>query len=184
MIDGYKAEFEGVIQVAKLMCVAARTAPKTKGMDSIVTRILVGKEELERLAEVMDKLADELGYKFFKRDADNIRRSFAVVLIGVKMDKPLNLDCQACGFKNCLELFKHIREMKCFRAPLCAMKLIDLGIAVGSAVKIASTMNVDNRIMFSVGVAAVKAGLIDADIAMGIPLSAYGKNIYFDRKKR
>lgn len=181
MISGDKAEFEGVLQVAKLMCVAARTAPKTKGMDSIVTKILVG-EELGKLAEVMDKLADELGYKFFKRDAKCVRKSFAVVLIGVKMDKPLNLNCQACGFKSCLELFKSIREMKCFRAPVCAMKLLDLGIAIGSAVKLASTLNVDNRIMFSIGVAAVKAGFIDADIAMGIPLSAYGKNIYFDRK--
>jgi uncharacterized ferredoxin-like protein len=42
-------------------------------------------------------------------------------------------------------------------------------------------LNVDNRIMYRAGVVARKMGLIDADIVMGIPLSATGKNIYFDR---
>ncbi|MCC6041514.1 MAG: ferredoxin domain-containing protein, partial [Desulfurococcaceae archaeon] len=50
-----------------------------------------------------------------------------------------------------------------------------------SAVKTASLLNIDNRIMYSVGVAAVELKLIDADIAYGIPLSARSKNIYFDR---
>jgi len=53
--------------------------------------------------------------------------------------------------------------------------------ALGSAVKTASILNIDNRIMFSIGVAAIKLGLIDSDIAFGIPLSISGKNIYFDR---
>ena len=62
---------------------------------------------------------------------------------------------------------------------------MDLGIAVGSAVKTASILNVDNRIMFSVGVAALELGILkNSDIALGIPLSAYGKNIYFDRKPK
>ena len=52
---------------------------------------------------------------------------------------------------------------------------------MGSAVKTASLLNIDNRIMYSVGVAAVELKLIDADIAYGIPLSARSKNIYFDR---
>jgi len=59
---------------------------------------------------------------------------------------------------------------------------MDLGIALGSAVKIASDLAVDNRVMYSVGTAARKLGFIDADIAIGIPLSVSGKNIYFDRK--
>ncbi|MEM3904925.1 MAG: ferredoxin domain-containing protein, partial [Sulfolobales archaeon] len=54
-------------------------------------------------------------------------------------------------------------------------------IAVGSAFKTASNMNVDNRIMFSVGVAAQELGLIDCDYVLGIPLSTTAKNPYFDR---
>jgi uncharacterized ferredoxin-like protein len=61
------------------------------------------------------------------------------------------------------------------------MSLVNLGIAVGSAVKTASIHNVDNRIMYTIGVAAKRLGLLDADVILGIPLSATSKNIYFDR---
>jgi len=56
-----------------------------------------------------------------------------------------------------------------------------MGIALGSAVKIAGLMNVDNRIMYRIGVVAREMKLVDADFVMGIPLSATGKSIYFDR---
>jgi uncharacterized ferredoxin-like protein len=47
-----------------------------------------------------------------------------------------------------------------------------MGIALGSAVKTASLLNVNNRIMYRAGVVAREMGLIDADYVMGIPLSA------------
>lgn len=56
-----------------------------------------------------------------------------------------------------------------------------MGIALGSAVKTAGIMNVDNRIMYHAGVTARLEDLIDADFVMGIPLSVSGKSIYFDR---
>jgi uncharacterized ferredoxin-like protein len=56
-----------------------------------------------------------------------------------------------------------------------------MGIALGSAVKIASLLNVDNRIMYRIGAAARHSGLVDWDFVMGIPLSVTGKSIYFDR---
>ncbi len=179
IIDGRKAELEYVLEVAKLMCIAARTAPKARGVDNIVTAIVYG-EDLEKLAQEMEKLANELGYKFFIRDADNVRKSHAVVLIGLKNSEPIGLNCEACGF-NCERIRNLKEEKKCFKAPICAMQLINLGIALGSAVKVASDLNVDNRMMFSVGVAARRLGLIDADIVIGIPLAVYGKNPYFDR---
>jgi len=52
---------------------------------------------------------------------------------------------------------------------------------MGSAVKMASDLNADNRIMYSVGVAAKTLEVIDADVIVGIPISAEGKNIFFDR---
>ena len=60
---------------------------------------------------------------------------------------------------------------------------MDLGIAIGSAAKTASSLNADNRVMYTVGVAAREANLTDADVVVGIPLSATGKSIYFDRAK-
>ena len=68
-----------------------------------------------------------------------------------------------------------------FRGPVCAYRLLDMGIALGSAVKVASLLNVDNRIMYRVGVAARRSGLVDWDFVMGVPLSVTGKSIYFDR---
>ncbi len=68
-----------------------------------------------------------------------------------------------------------------FRGPQCAYRLLDMGIALGSAVKTASILNADNRIMYRAGVVARQMGLIEADFVMGIPLSATGKSIYFDR---
>ena len=63
-------------------------------------------------------------------------------------------------------------------------KALDLGIALGSAAKTASMLNVDNRIMYRVGTAASKLSLLpEATVIMGIPVSAKGKNIYFDRSK-
>ncbi|HEM61508.1 MAG TPA: hypothetical protein ENO24_04395, partial [Chloroflexi bacterium] len=58
---------------------------------------------------------------------------------------------------------------------------LDLGIAIGSAVKTAALLNVDNRVMYRIGPVAREMGLIDADVVIGIPLSATGKSIYFDR---
>ena len=48
--------------------------------------------------------------------------------------------------------------------------------------KKASEMNIDNRLMYTLGAAAKELQLLDADVIVGIPLSATGKNIYFDRK--
>ena len=58
---------------------------------------------------------------------------------------------------------------------------MDLGIALGSAVKTAADLNIDNRMMYTIGSAAKALGLLDADVIIGIPLSVSGKNIFFDR---
>jgi uncharacterized ferredoxin-like protein len=70
-----------------------------------------------------------------------------------------------------------------FSGPNCAIRMADLGIALGSAVKTAQFHNVDNRIMYSGGVAAIDLGLMgkDCTVAYAFPLSATGKNIFFDR---
>lgn len=49
---------------------------------------------------------------------------------------------------------------------------------MGSLVSVAKELGVDNRVMYSVGVAARKLGLMDAQIILGIPLSVKGKKIF------
>jgi uncharacterized ferredoxin-like protein len=154
---------ESAVQVARLMALSAITAPKARGVDNVVVGVLKDRAAMERLAEAMEKMAEQMG-DFFKRDADNIRRSTAVVLIGCKIK---NIDVKTPpGYPYDLNL---------------VLNILNLGIAVGSAAKTASLHNVDNRVMFSAGFAAQMLKLIDADVVLAIPLSATSKNIYFDR---
>ncbi|MEM0001393.1 MAG: DUF2148 domain-containing protein [Desulfurococcaceae archaeon] len=163
MIDEKEALKNGVLRVAELMIVSAKTAPKARGMDNLSMVIIAEREEIEKLARKMEDLASLYG-DFFKRDADTIRKSDAVVLIGCKI-----IDI---GLKK-PDVYRY--------DPNLVNSIVNLGIALGSAVKTASMMNVDNRIMYSVGVAAQELKIIDADIVYGIPLSAKSKNIFFDR---
>lgn len=163
--------------VAELMAISARTAPKSAGQDFVVTKIIEG-DDLERLAEKMVEFGERTGKKNFDRDGANVRNSAVVLLIGIKNAKTVGLNCGACGFDKCLKPNTHEGE---FKGPQCAYRLLDMGIALGSAVKTASLLNVDNRIMYRAGVVAREMGLIDADFVIGIPLSATGKSIYFDR---
>ncbi|MCR4401412.1 MAG: DUF2148 domain-containing protein [Firmicutes bacterium] len=161
------------------MCLSATTAPKAVGKDFIVTAVVEG-EALTRLAQAMVDYGRESGRKNFDRDGANVAASDACVLIGLKGAQVVGLNCGACGNDKCSGLAQ-LSEGPEFAGPFCAWRLMDLGIALGSAAKTASIHNVDNRIMYRVGAVARRTGLIDADVAAGIPLSATGKSIYFDR---
>jgi len=184
---GREAEIDGLLYVAGLMAVAARTAPKTRGVDEIVTAVLTG-EGKDRIADEMERLYKDKRnpLAFFPRDAGNLRDSPILVLIGVKGTMPKRpenpFNCGACGYETCAEFIAAEKRLgEDFTGPLCIWHAVDFGVAMGSAVKIASMFNTDNRIMYSAGVAAKALGVIDADVIVGIPLSAEGKNIYFDR---
>lgn len=183
IIRGEKAEKEGVLQVSRLMAISARTAPKSGGIDDVLTAVVSGAEK-QSLAAEMDKIAEEREISRFKRDAENLRNSEVVVLIGVRGTRRFGLDCGACGYASCEEFKKAEKRLgQDFIGPTCLFKALDLGIALGSAVKTASVLNVDNRIIYRIGVAAMRLKMLpEASIILGIPLSAKGKNIYFDRR--
>jgi uncharacterized ferredoxin-like protein len=104
-----------------------------------------------------------------------------VVLIGLKDSRAVGLDCGACGYPDCKTFEQQAKPAQEFAGPTCAFRLLDMGIALGSAVKTASILNVDNRIMYRIGTVARHMQLVDWDFVMGVPLSASGKNIFFDR---
>jgi uncharacterized ferredoxin-like protein len=183
VMKGEDCEKEGVEEVARLMLVSARTAPKSGGVDDIQTLLVTG-EEKDALASEMEKLGDERKIDGFKRDGRNARDSQAIVLIGVRGTKKFALNCGGCGYRSCNEFEEAVKqEGQDFIGPNCIFKLLDMGIALGSAAKMAMEMNVDNRIMYRIGVAARRLGhLPESSVVMGIPLSAKGKSIYFDRR--
>ena len=164
-----------LIDAAQQLCVAARTAPKARGKDLLVTAIVSGADKT-RLANTMRDIAKRDGVAFFERDAQNVEDSPVVVLIGTRKDVIGLPHCGFCGFEDCQALSKS--------SGVCAFNSGDLGIALGSAVSRAADLRLDNRIMYSAGKAAVELQLLGSEvvIAYGIPLSASGKNIFFDRK--
>jgi uncharacterized ferredoxin-like protein len=163
--------------VAELMALAARTAPKGRGDDFLVIEILEG-DTLTTLGQKMIEFGERTGKPLFDRDGNNVMRSDAVLLIGIKDGKAVGLNCGACGSEKCITPNTFDGE---FSGPQCCLRFLDLGIAIGSAVKTAGLLNADNRVMYRIGPVAREMGIIDADVVMGIPLSATSKNIYFDR---
>jgi uncharacterized ferredoxin-like protein len=170
----------GIDMVAELMAVSAITAPKSKGENYVQTLVLKGKT-LKKLADKMIQFGIKKNKKDFDRDGKNIANSGAVLLIGLKDAKPLGLNCGACGYPDCKTLAKQKKKAVEFAGPVCSFRLLDMGIALGSAVKTASLHNVDNRIMYRVGAVVRDMNLVDWEFVMGIPLSVTGKSIYFDR---
>jgi len=168
-----------MLTVADLMSLAARTAPKTRGQDCIKSIVISG-DKKNFLADEMVRYGRENNKKVFIINAEEVRNSDAVLLIAVSDNKRAGLNCGACGKDNCDDLVTN--ESDEYAGPICAWRLIDIGIAIGSAVKTASIMNADNRIMYTAGLVALRIGFIEGPMVIGIPISAYGKNIYFDRQ--
>lgn len=157
------------------MLIAARTAPKGRGVDNIHAAIALG-DTLMQIASHMQLMGERDNQQFYIRDANCVRKSPVMVLIGTSI-KPLGLSiCGLCGFGNCDGKLAHPHTP-------CVFNTHDLGIALGSAVSVAADCRVDNRIMFSAGMAVRELNLLGDNVAVifAIPLSATGKNPFFDR---
>jgi len=171
-----------VNMVGELMAVAARTAPKAGGKDFIEVKVLTDSERVA-LGNDMIQMGKERGIQGFERDGRNVLDSDAVLLVGLLAHKGAGLNCGGCGYANCEE-FNTKSYSGDFDGPNCVIRSLDFGIALGSAAKIASDLSVDNRIMYRVGVSAKRLGLCKSKISHGIPMSATGKNIFFDRPQK
>ncbi|MBF0300142.1 MAG: ferredoxin [Oligoflexia bacterium] len=167
---------EAVKEIAYKMLIAARTAPKGKGIDNLVLAVVEG-ETIEEISKHLKILGEKYEVNSFIRDAENILSASVMLLLGTKV-QPIRLKkCGMCGFDNCdkKSLHPHIP---------CVFNTGDLGIAIGSAVSVAMDNRVDNRIMYTVGQAVIDLNLLgdDVKVAYAIPLSATSKNPFFDRK--
>jgi uncharacterized ferredoxin-like protein len=176
LIDEKSIRNKAVWEVANKMMIAARTAPKGKGLDNLVITC-AGEETIALIADKMKEKAEKDGWpQMFIRDANNLLKAEYVVLIGTKIS-PLQLKvCGLCGYADCDEKEKHPDHP-------CSFNTGDLGIAIGSAVSVAIDNRVDNRIMYSVGMVVREMGLLGEDVRIiyGIPLSVSAKNPFFDR---
>jgi uncharacterized ferredoxin-like protein len=172
--------------VINLMAASARTAPKAGGKDFLEIVVITKEEELEKIADAMKEYAPRsTNEAYWLRDASNIENSQALLLVGLSKPVTAGYDCGGCGYPKCAE-FAKARELKekemGYTGPHCVMRMMDIGVALSSAAKTASMLNVDNRVQQRVGAAAKAIGLIKGEVVMGIPVSVTGKSIYYDRQ--
>lgn len=163
------------LDAARRMMLAARTAPKGKGIDIIEIGVATD-DDILRLSDEMLRIAADTGLKFFLRDAENIKSAEAIVLLGTRQQVQ-GLNCAHCGFATCAEKPETVP---------CAINSVDLGIAIGSACATAADLRVDTRVMFSAGLAAQHLHFLGEECrcVMAIPVSASSKNPFFDRKPK
>ena len=175
MIQNERASrHEHVLDVARQMMTAARTAPKGKGVDIIEIAMVTG-DDLKVLSDKMVAMVEEHGMKFFLRDAANILQAECVIIIGTR-EQVQGLNCGHCGYPTCAGRPEGVP---------CAVNSVDVGIAIGSACATASDLRLDTRVMFSAGMAAQRLGMLgDCKCVMAIPVSASSKNPFFDRKTK
>ena len=174
ILNEREASHEQVLRIAQQMMVAARTAPKGKGVD-VIEIALITDEDIKRLSEEMIAIHAENGFKFFLRDADNIQSAECILLIGTR-EHAHGLNCGHCGYATCAERPAGVP---------CAIVSVDVGIAIGSACATAADHRVDTRVMFSAGLAAQRFNILEGcKQVFAIPVSASSKNPFFDRKPK
>ena len=195
-MDQREIFMEALRHVAQLCAVAAMTAPKSGGQlflkgakPFIETVIVEDRDTLKRLADWLRARGNKLRDPIWFRDADTAEKLDLILFIGLAKWYPPLYDCGACGYATCAEFLRaaphHHSEGSDeweFPGPICQLRCIDLGIAVGSAAKVASFNNVDARCQTRIAAAARHMGVIEADLAVALSMSVSHKNIFFDKK--
>ncbi len=182
-------------EVACLCAVSAMTAPKSggqlflKGSASFIEAVILDdRATLSRLAEWLRARGRRLEKAIWFRDADTAEKLDCVLFVGLAKWYPPLYDCGACGYATCAEFLRARPQYKDdgsddweFAGPICQLRCVDLGIAVGSAAKTASLHNVDARCQTRLAAAARHLGVIQADLAVALSMSITHKNIFFDK---
>jgi uncharacterized ferredoxin-like protein len=152
----------------------AISAPKAGGKDDVFIANISDKNQIQQILKKMVEISNRTEFSFYKRDALTCENIEHIVFVGAKKYY-YNYNCGFCGFDTCDACKQN--------GAYCALTITDCGIALGSLVKLASILGIDNRIMLSIGKAAIELGIIkDVFSVYGVPLYVSPKNIFFDRK--
>jgi uncharacterized ferredoxin-like protein len=195
-MDQREMFLDSVRHVARLCAVAAMTAPKSGGQlflkgatPFIETAIVEDKATLKQLADWLRARGEKHKEAIWFRDADIAEKLDVVLFIGLVGWYPPQYDCGACGYGTCAEFLQARPQYSDassgewqFNGPVCQLRALDLGIAVGSAAKAASLNNVDTRCQTRIAAAARHLKVIQADLAVALSMSVSHKNIFFDKK--
>ncbi|MEY8339150.1 DUF2148 domain-containing protein [Lachnospiraceae bacterium 62-35] len=197
----YGIEKSAVRTVAELAALAARTAPKSHGVDHF-SICLANKDEIRQLGERMIEIGKEKEAQLLQKgehfaskakatamdwhsDGECVGASDEILLIGLNGRKPVPKNCGLCGYATCGEMLKAPIANAGWPGPFCANLMVDLGIAISSAASVLVRHHVDNRMFFKVGLAAKDLGMMpECNCIIALAMSATGKNSYFDRPEK
>ena len=198
----YGIEKSAVRTVAELAALAARTAPKSHGVDHF-SICLADKEEIKQLGQRMIEIGKEKEAELLKKgelfttkakatamdwhsDGECVGNSDEILLIGLNGRKPVPKNCGLCGYATFSEMLKAtVVEDAGWHGPFCANLMFDLGIAISSAASVLVRHHVDNRMFFKIGLAAKDLGLMpECNCIIALAMSGTGKNAYFDRPEK
>lgn len=158
----------------ELLINTAITAPKAGGKDDVLIEVVSSETTKAKIIEKMKEISKRTNFHFYERDALSCKDVEQIIFVCAKKYYH-GYNCGYCGFATC--------EACSSYGGVCALSITDCGIAMGSLVKLASILGIDNRIMLSLGQAAIEAGVVNGVFnAYGIPLYISSKNIFFDRK--
>ena len=101
IINERETRKEYMLEAAKQIMLAARTAPKGKGVD-IIEIITLSDEDIDAVSEELLRLAEKTGMKFLIRDSENIQSADTMIVIGTRQ-APQGLNCAYCGYATCAE---------------------------------------------------------------------------------
>jgi uncharacterized ferredoxin-like protein len=97
IINEEEIRTETLIAIAKKMMIAARTAPKAKGIDNLVITIAEG-ETIGKIATKMKEMVENgTRPEFYLRDAGNILLSDVILLTGTRISPAGNRHCHGEG---------------------------------------------------------------------------------------
>jgi uncharacterized ferredoxin-like protein len=171
------------------------TAPKSggqlflKGSKPFIETVMIEDQQtLSSLAGWLRERGTKLKSPIWFRDADMTEKLDLVLFIGLAKWYPPVYDCGACGYATCAEFLRAREHNQTpgseeweFPGPVCQLRCVDLGVAVGSAAKVASMHNIDCRCQTRIAAAARHLGIIEADLAVALSMSVTHKNIFFDK---
>ncbi len=177
LIDGKKFSDERLMDAAGHVLHAYYRAPEITSRLGKQAVVISGDELLpilELIERTEEKVKDGIKNLFMPMYMDYmclkvaIEEGYSPVLVamGANYSKAdLGWDCGACGFPTCKEFLKyHKKEAgmgNTTSGPTCAWKVFDHGIAVDYACASAHELNVENRILGTLGSMAMHLGYLD-----------------------
>lgn len=155
--------------IANLISIASRNSTGDFGKSFTEVTIL-DEAEKDMLVEEMFQMSDSRDEEIFVSKGEEIDKSDAVILLGAKEHPGYGIDCKACGFDDC-ESFEEAEKVEdILEGPNCTYRMIELGIAIGAALKTAGMNSVDAEIMVHAGLAAKHLGLSTSKVCIALSI--------------